>query len=110
MGAKPDLKDWRERTDLAKRARCDGEQSAIVWHGYEPGDAECSNCGVAFPPERIEAEGERIWCSHRTEEKGATEFCYAWKHTEDVRAGVAPQWAVKYTRERKVFSCKTVTS
>lgn len=100
MGAKMGLEKLFERKDLARHSRCDGEESAIVWYGFQRGEADCSCCGVAFPPEDLAAEGERIWCAHWSEEKGAAEFCRAWKHTKDVSAGIAPPWAAKYTRER----------
>lgn len=95
-----DIKKLLERMELAKDARCQGEADAITHYNYEPGEAECSNCGQAFPPENPEQEGSRVWCSNWNEHQSAMYFCRAWLHETDFAAGIAPPWAKAYTRER----------
>ena len=88
-----------KREDIAKAARCSGEEAAIVYHGYELGEANCGNCGRAFPPENPKEVG-RVWCSTYETGKHAMQFCRRWEHENEVAAGIAPDWAVPYTKER----------
>lgn len=94
------MEDRIKRMELAKQARCEGEADAITWYNFEPGAADCSNCGHAFPPESIAAEGKDVWCAEWTGNKSVMYFCKAWKHSNDIAAFIAPPWAKPYTKER----------
>lgn len=93
---------YSKQFDYAKRhSRCDGERDAMMFNGYKAKQAQCCNCGWAFPPELTAYGSTRIWCSHWTNEKRVNQFCRRWAHENNVAAGIAPAWAVKYTKERK---------
>jgi len=92
--------EWDALYAIAKNARCQGEEEAILWEDYEPGQADCGNCGHGFPPENIADTCKRVWCSNWGEEESVMYFCKAWKHPKNNAAGIAPKRAVPYTRER----------
>ena len=89
-----------KREEIAKDARCQGEQDAVVYYGYELVYAECGNCGRAFPPENPKMEYKRVWCSKWGEQKHFVQFCRAWLHDTDFAAGIAPGWCAPYTKGR----------
>jgi hypothetical protein len=95
------IRERTERVILAQKvARCEGEKAAIVWEGYGPGQAECGNCGHAFPPESVTDEGRRVYCANWESHASVMYFCRAWLHNSDHAAGVAPPWAKAYSKER----------
>lgn len=93
---------YSERFDYArKHSRCDGENGAIMFKEFQAGQAACGNCGWAFPPESPTLDGSAVWCSVWGNENQVDRFCRRWGHSDNVAAGAAPNWAVKYTKERK---------
>jgi len=96
------MADYSQRHDYAKQhSRCDGERDAMMFNGYRKRQARCGNCGWKFPPESPSQDDTHGWCSIWTTKKQVSQFCRRWAHNDDVRAGIAPEWAVKYTKERK---------
>ena len=93
---------YSQRFDYAKKhSRCDGENAAIMGNGFQSRQAVCGNCGWAFPPESQQLDGSAVWCSIWGNENQVDRFCRRWGHPDNTAAGVAPEWAVKYTRQRK---------
>lgn len=87
------------RRPLALKARCDGEADAIMYEGFEPGEAICGNCGWSFPPEDPQTEHYKVWCSPY-KERSKSGFCRQWSHPNNVSAGISPPWCEPYTKER----------